>query len=398
MTVKPHTYPDISINAPLRLADFIRENTDQIISEWSNFARTLMPAGTEITPLALTDHISALLVFIADDLESPQTSGDQIKKSHGHDQKEGKIKCGAAEKHAALRLAGGFDLDQMISEYRALRASIVKLWGLKQVHQENTNLEDLIRFNEAVDQAITESTSYYTKKIDYSRNMFLGILGHDLRNPIGAASMCAQLLIKMGALDVKQTALVSQVIDSNSRATQIINDLLDLARTGFGSDLTVIKRPMDMGAVSKQMVDEMQACYGGREIILTITGNMRGNWDRARIEQVFSNLIGNAIQYSFKDTPVHVSVKGETEEITLSVHNKGFPIPYHKVGRIFDALTRETENQDSGDVEEQIESTNLGLGLYITKKIVTAHGGSVGVTSTEKEGTEFTARLPRHYY
>ncbi len=378
--------------ASSRLADFIRGNTKQIITEWSNFAKTLMPVGTEVTALALTDHISELLIFIANDLESPQTGDERIKKSHGRGPKEGGKDSSAAELHAALRLAGGFNLDEMISEYRALRASVVRLWSAKNSHPDNTVFNDLTRFNEAIDQAMTESISHYTQKLDYSRNMFLGILGHDLRNPIGAASMSAELLVRMGGFNEKQTTLTTQIIDSTTRASQMINDLLELTRTGFGSEFIVVKRPMDMGLVSRQMVDETLALYGGREIVLKIAGNMQGDWDRARIGQVFSNLIGNAVQYSFKDTPIQVSVKGEADEIILSVHNQGFPIAPHKVGTIFDALTRSANDQGG----EQTGSTNLGLGLYITKKIVETHGGLVSVISTEKAGTTFTAKIPRH--
>ena len=222
--------------------------------------------------------------------------------------------------------------------------------------------------------------------------MFLGILGHDLRNPIGAASMSAELISTLGTLNEKQTKMATQITNSTARANQIIADLLDLTRAGFGSDLPVIKAPMDMGIVSKELVDEMNVFHFGHEITLEIEGNPQGEWDKARIGQILSNLIGNAIQYSFPDTPIKVTVKGKPDEIILSVHNEGQPIPRDKTETIFDSLTRVTREQS----EEQMGSTNLGLGLYITKKIVVAHGGTIGVTSTEKGGTTFTAKFPRH--
>ena len=170
-----------------RLADFIRQNQPAIIEEWIAFAKTRTPASDGTSKLALKDHIVDILGFVAADLESPQTSSEQVDKSHGIESGDGALRNSAAEIHAALRLADGFDIDQMVAEYRALRASVVKQWVAHNKTLASTDLEDLTRFNEAIDQAVTESVAHYTKTLTNSRNLFLGILGHDLRNPIGAA-------------------------------------------------------------------------------------------------------------------------------------------------------------------------------------------------------------------
>jgi len=124
---------------------------------------------------------------------------------------------------------------------------------------------------------------------------------------------------------------------------------------------------------------------------LEISGETEGKWDKARIGQVFSNLLGNAVQYGFKDLPIGVTIKGDPEAILVSVHNDGVPIAPNAIGSIFDSLTRGEREKSSNEGE----SMNLGLGLYITKQIVLAHGGRVGVTSSEKNGTSFTATFPR---
>lgn len=118
---------------------------------------------------------------------------------------------------------------------------------------------------------------------------------------------------------------------------------------------------------------------------------MKGSWDRARIGQVFSNLLGNAARYSVAHTPIRVKLEGPPEEVVLSVKNYGAPIPSDAIRRIFDSLTR----AELPDGEHHPESVNLGLGLYITKEIVTGHGGTIGVTSSQVDGTNFTVRLPR---
>lgn len=375
----------------LRLAEFIRENTPQIVNEWESFAQTLIPAADGMSPLKLRDHIKPILAFIADDLESPQTNPEQVKKSHGGKSKNSGDSV--AEGHAALRLAGGFNMDQMVSEYRALRASVIKLWQTQLAEPTSTDLADLTRFNESIDQALTESISYYTRKLDLSRNLFLGILGHDLRSPLAAARMSAELALRIGApnLDERQTMLINQVIESADRATEIVVHLLDLTRARLGSGLPIIKEPMDIGFVARRLVEEMRAIHPDCKFNLAISGDTAGEWDKPRIGQVFSNLLGNAVQYGFKDLPIALTIKGFATEVVLSVHNEGVPIPAYTIGRIFDSLTR-GEKDDTGT---QPESINLGLGLYITKEIVTAHGGTIDVTSSETGGTTFTVRFPK---
>ena len=347
-----------------------------------------MPAADYMSPLALRNHITDILDFVAEDIESPQTKSEQKSKSLGKKPKESKDS--AAETHAALREAGGFSLDQMVSEFRALRASVTHLWKARATEATNIDIADLTRFNEAVDQVLSESVAYYSKKLDHSRDMFLGILGHDLRNPLGAILMSAQLISKIGTLNKPQTMLISQIVASSGRTTEILDHLLDLTRARLGSGIPVIRAHMDMAFVSRQLVDEMRAMHPDRTFNLEISGDTEGEWDKPRIGQVFSNLLGNAVQYGFTDLPIGVTIKGDSEEIVLSVHNDGVPIPSDKIRRIFGSLTRgEVNNSD------QPRSNNLGLGLFIVKEIVSAHGGKIGVTSSEKNGTTFTAHFPR---
>jgi signal transduction histidine kinase len=373
----------------MRLATFIRRNEQPIIEQWEIFARTLVPASDDMSPRSLRNHIKDILAFIADDLESFQTDFEQEKKSEGKKPKN--HENSAAEIHASLRQSGGFSMDQMVSEFRALRASVIRLWKAQMTEATNADVSDLIRFNESLDQAVTEAISYYTKTVDQSRDLFLGILSHELRDPIGAMKMSADLALHIGALNERQTMLMSQVVISAGRAIEIINNLLDLTRSRLGSGLQVIKNTMDMAFVSRQLVDEMRAMHPSCTFQLEISGETEGKWDKARIGQVFSKLLGNAVQYGFKDLPIGVTIKGEQEAVSVSVHNDGVPISPNAIGGIFDSLTRGGGERSANDGE----TTNLGLGLYITKEIISAHGGKVGVTSSEKNGTTFTATFPR---
>ena len=374
----------------MRLSTFIRENSAPIIAEWEAFAGTLAPSPEAASPLSLRNHIEYILQFIADDIDSLQTDAEQVSKSQGMNAKHSTDSV--AEVHAALRQAGGFNMDQMVSEYRALRASVIKLWRAQATETTRQDIVDLTRFNEAIDQELTESISYYSLKVERSRDLFLGILGHDLRNPIGAMTMSAELIGRIGALSERQRMLISQISLSSIRAIEILDQLLDLTRVRIGSGLRVIRAQMDMAFVARQLVDEMRAAHPERTFTVDVSGDTNGNWDRPRIGQVLSNLLGNAVQYGFKDLPISVSVSviGETTDVTVSIHNDGVPIPPGAVARIFDALVRSGEGKDA-----HLQSNNLGLGLYITNEIVIAHGGTIKVASSEKHGTTFTALFPR---
>ncbi|MDO9413841.1 MAG: HAMP domain-containing sensor histidine kinase [Pseudolabrys sp.] len=248
-------------------------------------------------------------------------------------------------------------------------------------------MADMIRFNEAIDQEAAESISYYSTKLEHSRDVFLGVLGHDLRNPLGAMRMSAELIAKIGPLTERQKMYNKQVVLSADRATEILDQLLEVTRTRLGSGLHVLREQMDMAFVSRELVEEMRCQHPARTFTLAISGNTEGHWDKPRIGQVFSNLLGNAVQYGVKDLPIDVKIAGYSKGVSLSVHNDGVPIPKDAIGGVFDSMVR----GGSGGVG----TTNLGLGLYITKEIILAHGGTIRVNSSEKKGTTFTAFFPR---
>jgi signal transduction histidine kinase len=357
----------------MRLASFIRKNASAIVSEWEDFASSLVQVAAHAGSLTLRDHIYQILAFIADDIEPPQTKEEQFQKSRGY--KPRGPAYTAAESHAAIRLAAGFNLDQMVSEYRALRASVIKLWSDKREDLTSEDILDLTRFNESIDQELMESISHYTMKVNHSKDLLLGILSHDLRTPLSAGILSAQLIPKIGELSINQTVLTSQIVICLSRANDIITNLFDLTRARFGSGLPVVRQQMNMGFVGRQLVEEMRAANPEHTIMIEVLGELDGEWDKSRIGQLFSNLIGNAVQYGFRDLPITVRIIGLPTEIILSVHNEGIPIPIDLQGSIFDALTRINSVDASGGRED----VHLGLGLYITKEIVLSHGGTIKI-------------------
>jgi signal transduction histidine kinase len=379
----------VTTSARVGLANFIRANTDVLVHDWVDFARTRMPASEGMTHLALQDHILELLSFIADDLGSAQTAQQQVEKSRGLGDGMGAFRRSAAEIHAGLRLSDGFDIGQMVSEYRALRASVLKHWATANTLTSHSDLEDITRFNEAIDQVIAESVAEYTKMINQSRDTFLAVLGHDLRNPISGALMAARRMTTSNADLSHMQMMAGQIALTMERATAILDDLLELTRSALGSEMPLRVSTMDMNTLGEQIVEEICAQHEDRQILVIASGDTKGEWDRSRLGQALSNLVGNALQYSPAASTVTVRISGEGATVLLSVHNYGKPIAPAEQKRIFRPLTRGV-----GRVTD-FSSSNLGLGLYIANKIAQAHRGTILVRSSLEEGTTFTMVLPR---
>ena len=374
----------------MRLADFIETNTEPILAEWVAFAATLGPAGSTMDPSALRDHAVAMLKDIVTDLRTPQSDAEQAEKSKGNEEPPQEDADTAAEEHGAGRAKSGFTIGEMVSEYRALRASVIRLWTKANGSLTGSDLDDLMRFNEAIDQSLAESVTRYTQDLDYSKKMFLAILGHDLRNPLGTVIMASQFMLETGELKEPYLTLTTRILRGARRMNDMVADLLDFTRSLFGSGLPIARAEMDMGNVVGHAVEEMATAQPKSVLRCNTSGDLRGSWDSARISQMLANLLGNAVQHGSPKTPITVTAHGEAKTVVLQVHNQGPAIPASDLHGLFSPLKR----LKSGETTER-ESSNLGLGLYIAERIVTAHGGTIDVKSSADAGTTFTVCLPR---
>jgi signal transduction histidine kinase len=376
----------------MRLSDFIVANQEPILAEWEAFARTCTPASTSMDISALRDHATEMLTVIAADLKTPQDKHEQAEKSKGNAPDEGADKKTAAEKHGADRAESGFTTDQMVSEYRALRASVIRLWTKAQGEITQAELEDLTRFNEAIDQSLAESIARYTQDLDQSKEMFLAILGHDLRTPLGAIMMSAEFMLETQELKEPHLTLTSRIARSSKRMNQMIGALLDFTRSRLGGGIPIVRADMNMGKVVHDVVDETSAAHPDRTIKVDARGALQGQWDCQRISQALTNLIGNAVEHGSGGATATVDVHDDDKEVTIAIHNRGDAIPPDQLNGIFNPMKRQgaTANGAGGG-----SSGNLGLGLYIADRIVHAHKGKIDVESTEERGTTFTVHLPR---
>jgi signal transduction histidine kinase len=374
-----------------RLATFIRQNSERILAEWEAFARSL-PRGDSMDVVALRDHARDMLRVISDDLDRPQTAQEQTDKGRGESDADASGVITAAQEHGAGRAVSGFTVGQMVAEFRSLRASVMRLWSDAGVQVGGEDLRDMTRFNEAIDQAIAESITQYSQDVGQSTERFLAILGHDLRNPVGAIVTSTSFMLEnaaqSGDLAQPYLSLIGGVSRSARRINQMVADLLEFARMSFGQTIPVRRAPMDIEALMRDVVAEMRAASPERQVTTDFTGDLRGDWDRDRLFQAFTNLLGNAVQHGSAAEPIRVTAAAALDAVVISVHNAGPAIERDKLTRIFERMNT-AEPPDSRD------RRHLGLGLYIVDKIVTAHGGGITVQSSDEQGTTFTLRLPR---
>ncbi len=377
----------------MRLADFILANREPILVEWEAFARTCRPAGGTMDVVALRDHASEMLTVIAADLSTAQDAHAQAAKSRGETPTEDPDAATAAGAHGAARAGSGFTIAQMIAEYRALRASVIRLWTQAQGQLASADVEDLMRFNEAIDQSLAESVDQFDANLEQAKETFLAILAHDLRTPLGAIYSSATVMLETGELEEPHRSLTVRIAGSARRTVGMVGDLLDFTRSRLGGGIPVVREEMSLGRVVRDAVDEIAAAHPRHRIQVDTRGEHRGRWDAARLSQAFGNLIGNAVQHGGEDTPVTVEIRGEEAHVTVAIHNRGATIPPDQLDGIFNPMKAAESPQRASAAGS---TGGLGLGLYIAERVVSAHGGRITVESSEARGTTFTVRLPCH--
>lgn len=374
----------------MRLAEFIRANREPVLAEWEAFARTCAPASGSMDISSLRDHADDMLTVIADDLDTPQDNAEQKEKSTGNKPATDDT-ITAAEEHGADRAESGFSVEQMVAEFRALRASVIQLWTKSEGGLSSSHFEDLTRFNEAIDQSLAESVSRYTQDLDNSKEMFLAMLGHDLRSPLGAIIMSIEFMLETGELVEPHLTLATRIASSSTRMQHMIGDLLDFTRSRLGGGIPIERANMSIDKLVHDVVGEVCASRPDSAITIDARGGQRGEWDCERVSQALTNLIVNAVEHGTDGVPVKITVGGDDVEAIIAVHNRGATIPADQLNGIFGPMkSRETVTRSGSS-----SYGNLGLGLYIAERIVTAHKGHIEVDSASDRGTTFTIHLPR---
>jgi signal transduction histidine kinase len=272
------------------------------------------------------------------------------------------VTAGMQERH---RIFKGYDAGAVDFLFKPLEPQILrhKTETFFQLHRQQQDLAETLRLNEEL----------------------MAVVGHDLRNPLNVVLMTTALLAHSTDPELKKC--VARLQSSGSRMAHIIDELFDLSRARLGGGIPIERQAADLSSITRKTVAEFEATNPSRQIDVLVTGNVQGDWDAARLGQVLSNLVGNALRHGTVSVPITVRLTGSAQEVVASVHNGGH-IPADLMPRLFEPF-------QSG-VGKRTRAEGLGLGLYIVQQIVHSHGGEVRVSSTQEEGTSFEIRLPRH--
>ena len=375
----------------MKFHTFIQANLDAIVAEWEAFARTLVPAATSMSGLALRNHSREILMAIVKDMQTSQTEVERSSKSRQAELAPVASETIAAA-HGALRHVAGFELAQVVSEFRALRSSVLTLWRRSETtHGITTAIEEIARFNEAIDQALGESVQSYSRDVEASRDMFLAVLGHDLRSPLQSIEMASHMLDATVMPEAARLKVATRVRRASKVMSHLITDLLMFTRSRLGRGIPIKRSDFDMGQLCKEEIEAVRTNYPERQFVRHLAGDLHIRGDVSRMQQVLSNLLNNAVQHGGPDTPIRLSAYGEEDAIVLSIANAGNAIPSDALRVIFEPLAQvPTPTSDLNNRQK----TSLGLGLFIVREIVLGHHGTIDVKSSA-EATVFTVRLPR---
>ncbi len=369
----------------MELAEFILRDMEAILGEWDAFAKAHIPAAARMTPEAVRDHARQILTTVAKDLATHQTKRDQENKSKGDAPESiGEVET-PAEEHAVQRAQSGFDITELAAEYRALRANVLRRW-MEAHRPDELSLRDVVRFNEAIDQAVSESIEVFTVQVDRARNLALGMLSHDMRSPLNTIVMTASYLAALDA-GANVSAAASRLARAGDAMKALLDDMLDFNRTMLGLGLNIALADIDLKPVLADELEQLRAAHPGQQLELEVVGDAHGHWDGPRLQRGLGNLVSNAIKYGTPGAPIRTVVVGEAADVRVEVTNSGPTIEKSDLDQIFDPLKRGTAEQNHAEA-------GLGLGLFIVREVARAHGGEVEVRSAEGV-TVFHVRLPR---
>ncbi|MDP2816849.1 MAG: sensor histidine kinase [Polaromonas sp.] len=372
----------------MRLSTHLRANAQDILAAWDAFAATLVHDGSLLDQATLRDHAGEILAAIADELDRPPASENPDTPPDAGKGPSEDLES-AAETHADTRMVSGFAIDTMITEYRAFRSNVVRQWvDAGGGRDQPRDMEDLVRFHDAMDQAIAESVARYTDQTRKSTDLFIGILGHDIRNPLGTISMSAQYLVRSGQLAANAA---EPIINSVVRINSVIEHVVDFTRAQSEGLMPINPKPGNLVTQFSKIMEETRVRNPQSILRMDSSGSFEGRWDEGRMGQLLSNLLANAISYGARGEPVTVRLWELADQVAFSVHNFGAPISVEEQARIFKPLVRGS----AAERGERRVPNGLGLGLFICQEIVRAHGGTIHLTSDESRGTSFIVKLPR---
>lgn len=356
----------------------LNENRERILCLWEERCIKEVDSAKAGASLALRDSIPIFLDLLSEALaNNVKTDAKSVFARNKESVKIGKL-------HGAERAENKrYELTEVISEYHILRQVLFETLEAKNA-QLDQNLRDTIL--DSIEQAVNDAAVEFSEIHTDNQQTFVNTLTHDLKNPITAAKMSAQMILKF--TDIADSALSSakRVISSMNRLEAMIHDLLDVSRLRNGESLCLQIAECDLNEILREVVVELSAIHGDRFKIQSL-GSCKGFWDGNSLRRGIENLLGNAIKYSTPKSTISLSLKPIRKYIELVVHNEGTPIPEEEIPLLFQNFHR-AKSANEGT------KTGWGLGLTVVKGVIEAHKGKVRVESNKGKGTSFIIEIP----
>jgi signal transduction histidine kinase len=392
----------------LRLSEFITENHERILQEFENFARNHSAPAETMDTAALRDDAAGILRAIALDLQQPRTPSSKERKAKGAAPRRSGAGATSAETHGAERAASGFSLRETVSEFRALRASVLRLWrAAAGPRTDETAVQDVDRFHEAIDQVLAESIGRYAFEIEKlqgqraaeavaedvarAKTDFLQIVSHELRTPLNAIVGYTSLLRMgtYGSTTEGQEGALGRMKRAEERLLGIIDGLLDFQDTGTGTPYELEEISVQDATQGVTSIVEPTANEHEVEFDMDVQADgARIRVDRERLRQVLVNLISNGVRFTQRGGRVWLDYVETPEKVCLRVHDTGPGIPTEKLEAIFEPFVQ----LDMGLTRER---GGVGLGLAVSRRLTEGMGGTLTAESEIGKGSVFTVSLPR---
>lgn len=360
----------------MRLIDFIEQHLARIVEAWELFAETTPGFDGTARSADPRSHAGRILEAIAADMRRPPSGNGASSPTE---------RSSGAE-HGLASYAAGLSLVDLAAEFGALRAVVLRLWAGAGFVRSPGAFDDLVRFNEALDQVNASAVKAFSQAVERDRALLMGIVAHDLRGPLHTALVSLHVLAHRNPSTQDDESL-AQTRRSLSRMVPMVDDLLGVAAAGLRAQLPVRPESMDLTALAEEILAEAAGEFPKHRFELEPTGPVTGYWDRARLGQLLSNLARNAAAHGDPGGCIRVRLCAEDAAVSVAVHNTGPVIPERERRYLFAPAARGA-NARAG--------THLGLGLFIVSEIARGHGGRVEVASSAESGTEFRVVLPRH--
>ena len=359
------------------LADFLRSHRERIVERWTREVQAL-PSASGRSRQVIRNHLPRVLDQLASTLE--QRAGQ-----------DGSAQS-APSVHARERFAEGYDVREVVAEYEILRRTFLESYAAEADElgaDARARIRAIAQLDAIIDSAIGDAVDQFVASRDRARDVFVSILGHDLRAPLQSILFAAEAILDRSEA-LSPTLLLrfaGRVRTSAKRMGDMIGDLLDFTRAHLGGGIPIAPVPVDVRALIREVVDELAVSHAERRIecrARSARGDFRGTWDPIRITQAITNLVGNALEHG--DDPIVVEPIDRGPSIAIEVRNHGELAPDAVGGlfRPFAQLGTPARGPRAG----------LGLGLYIVSEIAHAHHGGVEVESKDG-GTTFRLWLPR---